>query len=134
MAKIDIIISITRKEFEALSFFRHEISDKMESATDEKFLTSIENCLEHYNNFKKRLFASKSKKIKILEAEIKAFSELRYECAGKLEGSEDMEYLASFNYHDKRYHNVIKKYHNEKNKSTVAWALSQAKKRGLMID
>ena len=78
------------------------------------------------------MFASKSKRIQILEKELQAVEDFRDETATKAEATSNLEYLADFNYHDKRFSNLKKKYYKAKSKATVKWALEQAKKRGLL--
>lgn len=133
MADIPIIISVTQKEFEALSFYRHEISDKLESSEDLTFTASMERHLGYYNEFKERLFASKSKKVNITKNEFNSFLEFYYEANGKVEQFSDPDnpYLLDINYHNKRFNNLRKKYNAEKNDATVKWALNLAKQNNL---
>ena len=132
MVTLKVVVSITQKEFEALSFFRAEVSDNAETATCEKYVASLEQNGKSYNDLIDRLFASKSKRIQILEKELQAVEDFRDETATKAEATSNLEYLADFNYHDKRFSNLKKKYYKAKSKATVKWALEQAKKRGLL--
>lgn len=127
--KIKVVVSVTQKEFEAISFFCDEVKDLLESCEDENYAKSLEIAFKHYNDFTGRLFPSKSKRIELFEHELDSFRELRYEAAGKVDGGANDSYIADFEQHDKQLAKLRKKFDNAKSKATVEWALGVAKER-----
>ncbi|ENG7912491.1 hypothetical protein ABVE93_002624 [Acinetobacter baumannii] len=128
--KIRVMVKVTQKEFEAVSFFSAEVSDLLEGAEDEEFIKSVEICQGHYNDFVGRLFASKSKRIELFEHELDSFRFLRHDAAGKVEGGADEEYICDFDRHDKQLAKLRKKFDKAKSEATVKWALALAKQKG----
>ncbi|MBF4454019.1 hypothetical protein IRT38_01130 (plasmid) [Acinetobacter sp. SK-43] len=127
--KVKVVIGVTKKEFEAISFFRSEVTDKVEGSSDEAYVQSIEAYTSHYTEFTDRLFASKSNRIEVFEHELVSFRELRHEAAGKIDGGADEDYIAEFELHDKQLTKLRKKFEKAKSKATVEWALAIAKER-----
>jgi len=127
--KIRVMVKVTRKEFESVSFFSSEVTDLLEGATDELFIKSIGICQSHVNDFSKRMFASKSKRIELFEHELDSFRTLRHDVAGKLDACEDEGYAADFERHAKQLIKLRKKFENAKSKATLVWALNMAKEK-----
>ncbi|OIH11992.1 hypothetical protein A7M79_00440 [Acinetobacter baumannii] len=125
--KIRVMVKVTQKEFEAVSFFSAEVGDLVEGATDELFLKSIETCQGHVKDFSNRMFASKTKRIELFEHELDSFRTLRHDAAGKLDACEDEGYVADFESHVKQLNKLRKKFENAQSKANVVWAVKKAK-------